>query len=461
MEDLLKTYKDRISKIGDEIQSSEELSAYLEEEEDELFDALREKFEPSIHALHEEVSINHPLQIIAFEKELLEGKYEGLYLPRVLGYAVLRGAVNEQYRFIRPQNHFREVILNICNSANFEILKNRIGQSLQIGFALSSKIWISHLLNDINNKKVHAYLFNQIQPKFQDLKERRIGLTRYKKQFESTHFRTADFPESPEQMKLLYPALRTFLLERIERYDDNNSFLYKIIQLLQNPILKGSTEYTQILAIVANFYDLNENDNKVLQSVLEGSRVNDPNFEEDYFNFIIELLESKTVLNRESFTRVNGLLTANDVDDLYKFYELMNMVFSQGYIHEDTIEAVRAFYDQREGLSTVNECLRISILKSFGQLLENLPEEDYQEYFELNKTFTTYMNIFINQEFNQRVKDYSLRYVRKLIKKFTDKRGKDYQDIKKFVASTYVDLGFLTQKQVVELFKTRRKKKPA
>jgi hypothetical protein len=87
--------------------------------------------------------------------------------------------------------------------------------------------------------------------------------------------------------------------------------------------------------------------------------------------------------------------------------------------------------------------------------------DDYPEYFELNKTFTTYMNIFINQEFNQKLKDYSLVYVRKLLKKFTDKRGKDYQDIKKFVSSTFVDLGFLTEKQVVELFKTRRKKKPA
>ena len=70
-------------------------------------------------------------------------------------------------------------------------------------------------------------------------------------------------------------------------------------------------------------------------------------------------------------------------------------------------------------------------------------------------------DIFINQEFNQKLKDYSLVYVRKLLKKFTDKRGKDYQDIKKFVSSTFVDLGFLTEKQVVELFKTRRKKKPA
>ena len=46
------------------------------------------------------------------------------------------------------------------------------------------------------------------------------------------------------------------------------------------------------------------------------------------------------------------------------------------------------------------------------------------------------------------------------MKVYTDKRGKDYQDIKKFVRTNFVDFGFLTEKQVVDLFKTKRKKKP-
>jgi hypothetical protein len=52
-----------------------------------------------------------------------------------------------------------------------------------------------------------------------------------------------------------------------------------------------------------------------------------------------------------------------------------------------------------------------------------------------------------------------MAYVRRLIKTFTDKRGKDYQDIKKFVSVTFQDLKFLKEKEVVELFKTRRKRK--
>jgi len=56
------------------------------------------------------------------------------------------------------------------------------------------------------------------------------------------------------------------------------------------------------------------------------------------------------------------------------------------------------------------------------------------------------------------VKEYSLKYIKKLIKRYTDKRGRDYQDIKKFVKTTFLDLKFMKDKELVELFKTRRKK---
>jgi hypothetical protein len=52
-----------------------------------------------------------------------------------------------------------------------------------------------------------------------------------------------------------------------------------------------------------------------------------------------------------------------------------------------------------------------------------------------------------------------MAYVKKLLKKFTDKRGKDYQDVKKFVSTAFIDFKFLKPKEIVELFKTRRKRK--
>ena len=92
-------------------------------------------------------------------------------------------------------------------------------------------------------------------------------------------------------------------------------------------------------------------------------------------------------------------------------------------------------------------------------LARGLSEGEYGEYFELTKIFGLYMKIFGNQQFNQDVEKLSLTYIDKLLKVFTDKRAKDYQDVKRFVSTQFVDFNFLTDKEVVELFKTRRKRR--
>jgi mannitol/fructose-specific phosphotransferase system IIA component (Ntr-type) len=69
------------------------------------------------------------------------------------------------------------------------------------------------------------------------------------------------------------------------------------------------------------------------------------------------------------------------------------------------------------------------------------------------------MKIFGNQQYNQSVEKLSMVYINKLLKVFVDKRAKDYQDVKKFVSTQFVDFGFLNDKEVVEMFKTRRKRR--
>jgi len=148
-------------------------------------------------------------------------------------------------------------------------------------------------------------------------------------------------------------------------------------------------------------------------------------------------------------------------DKLTAYYSLMDEVHSKGYVHDDAIASVKNFYSQYQGVSTINECVRQVIFTYFARVMENLDVTEYTEMFELSKTFPSYMSIFSNEQFNQDVKGLCMKYVKKLKKRFTDKRGKDYQDIKKFVQATFVELKFLKPKEVVELFKTRRKKKPA
>ena len=141
------------------------------------------------------------------------------------------------------------------------------------------------------------------------------------------------------------------------------------------------------------------------------------------------------------------------------YYDLMDTILARGFVAEETIDQVRDYYFKNEGLSDQNACVRAVVLNNLSTFLNNLSVEEYQEYFEINKTFAAYMDIFSNQKFNQDLKYLSLSYVKKLKAKYTDKRGRDYQDIKKFVMTTFQDLGFMTEKQIVELFKTRRKKK--
>jgi hypothetical protein len=110
-------------------------------------------------------------------------------------------------------------------------------------------------------------------------------------------------------------------------------------------------------------------------------------------------------------------------------------------------------------MSIESECLRRLVLTYFRRLISGLTEREYSDYFELTKIFGVYMRIFENQQFNQEVEKLSLGYVGKLLKVFTDKRAKDYQDVKRFVATQFVDFKFLTDKEVVEMFKTRRKRR--
>ena len=116
-------------------------------------------------------------------------------------------------------------------------------------------------------------------------------------------------------------------------------------------------------------------------------------------------------------------------------------------------------YLSHEGLSSFNEGIRRTIYRYFHDFVNNLETSDYPEFFEITKLFAVYMGLFGNQQFNQDLKELSMAYVRKLLKTYTDKRGKDYQDIKKFVSATFLDFGFQTDKEIVNLFKTRRKRR--
>ena len=459
MEKLDAKYADRLDKIAEEVQSSDLLEQYLDDEEESSYKALAEEFEPAMEELYQEVADEHPMQILELEEKMRDERLEALYMPRVLGFTVLRGVINENYKYINPQDSFRKTLLYICSSPNFDIVKNRIGQGVQIGFALSSEIWISNIMNKIELKRVSQFLQSQRLDRYRDLKYRKEGYDRCKRQFSDLNFYTAPFPQNETELKLYYPKLKDFIVERVIMDKDNSSLHSYVVYFVKNDKLPGSIEYVYLFGLFINYFELEGKDKEEFTKRLNTERKEITGFNEKYFTFLRELLDSRLPVTADCDRRVSEILDKSIDDDLTMYYNMTDIIHNKGYIHEDTQQAVRDFYYAHEGLSTINECLRLTILKYFHKLLTELDEEDYREYMEIYNIFIAYMNIFKNEKFDQTVKHYSLDYVRRLTKHYTEKRGKDYQDIKKFTMSTFQDLGFMTEKELKNFFKTKRKRK--
>jgi hypothetical protein len=460
MYELEQQYLSELETIASEIQESDELARYLDSEEEEDFTRLKELYEPRIAFLYEAVAKDNPLQLISFELVLLDQVFEGLFLPKILGYSVIRGEVNEQVKYVRPQEHFKDILLAICESTNFEILKKRIGQTIQIGFALSSDIWITNLINSISNKRIRYYLQGQKLDRYRRDSDRQVGLARYLNQFRNDHFHTAEFPTSAADLPVLFNPLKHFLIHRAAVKVNNSSLLAPIDSFIANENLQGTPEHMQIMAIYAMFYDMSEASRKQLTSIFNKIREKSAGFGERFLHFLMELHHEPTLqMLPEADKKMSTIVDKTFNDKLSEYYQLLDVVHDKGYTDEESHEAIKVFYNKHEGMSTINECVRQTIFQYFNRFISGLEERHYPELFDISKQFPIYMRIFLNEQFNQGLKDLSMHFVTRALAKFTDKRGKDYQDIKKFMASAFVDFGFLKEKEVVEMFKTRRKKK--
>jgi len=458
MKELDLRYKTALDNIKVSIQNSEQLAAYLDEEEDEQYKALIAAFEPEMHKIYEGVAAADPLELTSLEEYLLQEEFEGLYLPKVLGYSVLRGRITDDtFKYEKPQDHFKKVLLFISSSSNFDQIRNRVGQSIQIGFALSSDIWITNLIEKIENKKVKAYFKSQKIDDYRLLQYRKTALVKYRKQFLSLNYSSAEFPTSVTALKLDNNALQKFLNYRASKSFDNSSLEPEIIKLVNNTEFYKETEFAEILFIIAKYYSTGKE--AIIKKAFNELRSTNADFGEWYFKHLLANSSDASEFSAKAQKSLVACISDEVNDELTRYYQLLGQIHSKGFTNEDTINMVREYYFSNEGLSDENSCLRAEIYNNLANVINNLTVAEYQEYFEINKIFAEYMDIFSNQKFNQQLKYLSLTYVKALKKHYTDKRGKDYQDIKKFVKTTFQDFGFMKEKEIVELFKTRRKKK--
>lgn len=78
--------------------------------------------------------------------------------------------------------------------------------------------------------------------------------------------------------------------------------------------------------------------------------------------------------------KFSDLLDRSISDDLVRFYNIVDTIHSKGFIHEDVLDGVNAFYSQYEGMSINNECLRLSIINMFAKVVNNLTCPEYHSF---------------------------------------------------------------------------------
>ncbi|MEZ4984877.1 MAG: hypothetical protein R2795_07545 [Saprospiraceae bacterium] len=460
MYELLPEFLERLETIAGEIQESEELHHYLEEEEESFYNTLKDTFEPVINDLYADVAARYPLQLIHLEQILLDPAFEGLFLPRILGYSVLRGTIDAEYKYTRPQHHFQDILLTICNSANFDLLKKRIGQTIQVGFALSSDIWVTNLVNAIENKRIRHYLTGLKSDRLRNISERKRDYARYERQFQHENFLSILFPETAAELTIEFPGVLRFLLYRLNEQPDNASLIAPLDAFVSNEALIGTKEHLCISAVYAGFMEAPEASRKNLSKVLTTARGQLHEADEKLLNFLLALDENPNAkMSPEADLRMASLFDRKQKDQLSDYFAVLESIHQDGYTNETAQEVVRKAYLSHEGLSPFNEGIRRTIFRYFSTFVNNLELSDYPAFFDITKLFSLYMSLFGNQQFNQRLKDLSMEYVHKLLARYTDKRGRDYQDVKKFVSTTFVEFNFLDEKDITNLFKTRRKRK--
>ena len=464
MYELNAEYLTKLEELAVGIQDSPALASYLNSEEEDDYNELKNTFEPSIAEIYQEVATNSPLQLIALEQVLMDPVFEGLFLPKLLGYVVLRGNVNNDFKYIRPQEHFKDLIIAISTSPNFELLRKRIGMSVQVGFALCSDIWITNVLESIDNKRVKQFFQNQKNEKFVHLAERKLAYSRFLKQFQNDTFLSAEFPSNTGELVVFFPQLKRFLLSRVNKSLPNESLIKPLSEFVINEEFWGTMEHQEIMLIFGLFFETPEIDRINLHKTLNKIRTKESElFSQRTFTTLLHLHQDGTgILTPDADLRLSSIIDKTLKDDLASYYLLIDKVHKAGYTNESVQEEIRQFHAKFDGLSDINECLRLTISQYFLKLIKNLEEQDYMEFFGIfTQLFPTYQQIFNNQHFNMRIREAALAFVDRLQDTFLDKRGRDYQEVKKFVGRTFVEIEFVTEKEFVERFKTVRKAKEA
>ncbi|MEZ4908500.1 MAG: hypothetical protein R2771_12865 [Saprospiraceae bacterium] len=330
MEELSKEYKLELENLKNDIQNSETLELFLENEDEETYKELQNIFEPRIEELYEKIADKNPLQLISLEKELLDENFEGLFLPRILGYSVLRSDLDNLYKNKYPQEHFKDILLTITESPNYENIQSRIGQTVQIGFAISTDIWVTDLFNNIQNKNIKKFFQSQRLIKYHNPEERQKSYERYKKQFDKFNYKTAIFPNDYAELKRYGEVLKDFLLYRATSENDNSTLIPHLYDFLNKKELINEPEFIKVTLLLGMYYQLSDKNFTKLKEVFNTLRKENENFDNDFFEYYLQFVDDKANFKIDAVGNLSKLIDKDIDDEMSKFFKIMDIVYEKG-----------------------------------------------------------------------------------------------------------------------------------
>ena len=462
---LNEAYDQHLEAIAAAIQASPNLASYLEEEEDEFYNALKAEFEPQIEQAHQQLIDYSPLEIEAFENKLLDERFEGLFLPRVLGYAALRGEITEHFYYARQNDHFGNILKFIAGNSNFDQLRNRIGQSTQVGFALSSDIFVTSLVDSVASKRVRSFLQAQRLTDARTMEGRRRIYRRYAKQFRGKNYHYTPFPLTVGELTTHTKAMNQFLEYRVSSGLDNAAIAPTLHQVVTNPDFAGRKEILRAAVIYGAYFAPDGDERAGLMESINRERKADPEgTAEEILAYLLELKNNRDIeFGADQELQLSNYISTNLDDKLTAYFTLTDKLHNDGFTSPAVHEAVNEELAKHPGLSSFAANIRQTVYVYFDQLAAGLgtSDKDYANWFKITgEQFPVYLKVFGNEAFKQQLASLAKKYTRDLIKVHTNKRGKDYRDIKKTTVTTWKDYGFMTDKQLKDFFKTPRKKKP-
>ncbi len=427
---------------------------YIDQIDQESFDAMKATLDPYLMALFNDVAGKAPLQLIALEDLIMDEELEGLFLPEILTFNVLRASVNDKSKFTRTPDRLERIIRFICISPGFDFIKNTIRLPLRLSLVMSSSIWGHKLAESIQARRSREYILQQLQEARRDEHASALQYKRLRDTYRHIAYQSAPVPVPGSTWKIQYIDFRKFIIDRINHSQDNAALKPSIYEMLNEEYFSGSEEIIELLILLAHFFELEDDDFEAVEELFARFRANHSSFNEVYFDILRSLLlKDELTFSTSNAAIISDLLeSTKGGDDLTEFYHLMTACDESELLTEDFVAKVELFSSQHRELVPVTSCLKIILLQIIDHEISEILGSDYTTLPDRIYLYDRIAEAFLEASYRESVAEVIVGHL-KVLMFYYDKSEPEFKEIKKMVGGTPVDYGFITMKEIRSLYR--------